>query len=122
MLQVSRGSIRDAIRGLELMGLVEPRQGAGTIVRERPAESPDNPFFNALKRRREMVADLLDFRKMLEPHWPHAQPRTLLPKKFWRWKRFCNGRMSSCPKGRSPSPRMRNFTTVLLWLPAIVSC
>jgi GntR family transcriptional repressor for pyruvate dehydrogenase complex len=67
MLQVSRGSIRDAIRGLELMGLVEPRQGAGTIVRERPAESPDNPFFNALKRRREMVAELLDFRKMLEP-------------------------------------------------------
>jgi GntR family transcriptional repressor for pyruvate dehydrogenase complex len=30
MLRVSRSSIRDAIRSLELMGLVEPRQGAGT--------------------------------------------------------------------------------------------
>src|SRR5208282_3795681 len=39
LLRVSRSSIRDAIRGLELMGLVEPRQGAGTIVREPSAES-----------------------------------------------------------------------------------
>jgi GntR family transcriptional repressor for pyruvate dehydrogenase complex len=67
MLQVSRSSIRDAIRGLELMGLVEPRQGAGTIVRELSAESLVNPFANALKRRRDLVSELLDFRKMLEP-------------------------------------------------------
>src|SRR5271157_1110671 len=67
MLQVSRSSIRDAIRGLELTGLVEPRQGAGTIVLERSSESSVNPFANALKRRQELVSELLDFRKMLEP-------------------------------------------------------
>jgi len=67
MLRVSRSSIRDAIRGLELMGLVEPRQGAGTIVRELSTESLVNPFANALMRRQEMVSELLDFRKMLEP-------------------------------------------------------
>lgn len=67
MLQVSRSSIRDAIRGLELRGVVEPRQGAGTIVCEVSAESLGNPFANALKRRRELVSELLDFRKMLEP-------------------------------------------------------
>ena len=66
-LRVSRSSIRDAIRSLELMGLVEPRQGTGTIVREVSSESVLNPFANALKRRRELVAELLDFRKMLEP-------------------------------------------------------
>src|SRR5271157_3190832 len=48
MLQVSRSSIRDAIRGLELKGLVEPRQGAGTIVRETAAEPMVNPFGSAL--------------------------------------------------------------------------
>jgi GntR family transcriptional repressor for pyruvate dehydrogenase complex len=67
LLQVSRSSIRDAIRGLELMGLVEPRQGSGTIVRELSTESVVNPFANALKQRQEMVSELLDFRKMLEP-------------------------------------------------------
>jgi GntR family transcriptional regulator, transcriptional repressor for pyruvate dehydrogenase complex len=67
MLQVSRSSIRDAIRGLELIGLVEPRQGSGTIVRELSTESLVNPIANALKHRHEMVTELLDFRKMLEP-------------------------------------------------------
>jgi len=67
MLRVSRSSIRDAIRGLELKGLVEPRQGAGTIVCEVSADALANPFANALKRRRELVSELLDFRKMLEP-------------------------------------------------------
>ncbi len=67
VLQVSRSSIRDAIRGLELMGLVEPRQGAGTIVREKSSEAVINPFADALKRRHELVSELLDFRKMLEP-------------------------------------------------------
>jgi GntR family transcriptional regulator, transcriptional repressor for pyruvate dehydrogenase complex len=43
MLGVSRSSIRDAIRGLV------------------------NPFGSALKRRKELVSELLDFRKMLEP-------------------------------------------------------
>ncbi|MGA8553773.1 MAG: FCD domain-containing protein, partial [Candidatus Acidiferrales bacterium] len=60
-------SIRDAIRSLELVGLVEPRQGAGTIVRERTTDSVANPFLNVLNRRHELVAELLDFRKMIEP-------------------------------------------------------
>jgi len=67
LLQVSRSSIRDAIRGLELLGLVEPRQGSGTIVRELSSELVVNPFSAALKQRQEMVSELLDFRKMLEP-------------------------------------------------------
>ena len=67
MLQVSRSSIRDAIRGLELVGMVEPRQGAGTIVRELAIESVNNPFADALERRQKSVGELLDFRKMLEP-------------------------------------------------------
>ena len=67
LLQVSRSSIRDAIRSMELMGMVEPRQGAGTIVCERPTDSAVNPFADALKRRQELVGELLDFRKMLEP-------------------------------------------------------
>jgi GntR family transcriptional regulator, transcriptional repressor for pyruvate dehydrogenase complex len=66
-LDVSRSSIRDAIRGLELMGLVEPRQGAGTIVREVSTDNLVNPFANILKQKQALVGELLDFRKMLEP-------------------------------------------------------
>ncbi len=67
MFQVSRSSVRDGIRSLELMGLVEPRQGEGTVVREISAESLVNPLASVLVRKRELVGELLDVRKMLEP-------------------------------------------------------
>jgi GntR family transcriptional repressor for pyruvate dehydrogenase complex len=66
MLGVSRSSVRDAIRSLELMGLLEPRQGVGTVVRS-PAATPVNPLATVLLEKRKMVAELLDVRKMIEP-------------------------------------------------------
>jgi GntR family transcriptional regulator, transcriptional repressor for pyruvate dehydrogenase complex len=50
-----------------LAGMVEPRQGAGTIVREITTNSLANPLANALKRKEELMGELLDFRKILEP-------------------------------------------------------
>lgn len=66
-LGVSRSSVRDAIRKLELMGLVEPRQGTGTVVRDVTTESVITPLANVIARKRQLVSELLDFRKMLEP-------------------------------------------------------
>jgi GntR family transcriptional regulator, transcriptional repressor for pyruvate dehydrogenase complex len=66
-LGVSRSSIRDAIRSLELVGLVEPRQGAGTVVREISTDVLMNPLTSVLRHKMELVSELLDFRKMLEP-------------------------------------------------------
>jgi len=67
MLGVSRSSIRDAIRRLEMVGLVEPRQGAGTVVREVSHEALVSPLTNVIAHKRQLVGELLDFRKMLEP-------------------------------------------------------
>src|SRR5208283_135397 len=58
MLGVSRGSVRDAIRSLELMGLLEPRQGIGTVVCD-PGATPAHPLANALIAKRKMIAELL---------------------------------------------------------------
>lgn len=65
--QVSRSSVRDAIRSLELVGLVEPRQGEGTVVREFSADLLVNPLATVLAHKRELVDELLDVRKMIEP-------------------------------------------------------
>ena len=64
---VSRSSIRDAIRRLELIGMVEPRQGSGTVVREVSADALIAPLTTALSQKRKLVVELLDVRKMLEP-------------------------------------------------------
>ncbi|HYL91750.1 MAG TPA: FadR/GntR family transcriptional regulator [Alphaproteobacteria bacterium] len=67
LLGVSRSSIRDGIRRLELVGLVEPRQGAGTVVLEISPEVLVSPLANIIANRRQLVAELLEFRNMLEP-------------------------------------------------------
>ncbi len=64
---VSRSSIRDAIRRLELLGMVEPRQGAGTVVRELSTQVLINPLTAVLVQKRKLVVELLDVRNMLEP-------------------------------------------------------
>jgi GntR family transcriptional regulator, transcriptional repressor for pyruvate dehydrogenase complex len=65
--KVSRSSIRDAMRRLELMGMVEPRQGAGTIVRQVSPDALVNPLTAVLLRQRKHVAELLEVRSMIEP-------------------------------------------------------
>lgn len=64
---VSRGSVRDAIRTLELVGLVVPRQGEGTVVADVSPEAVVMPIASVLGRKRELIAELLDIRKMIEP-------------------------------------------------------
>jgi GntR family transcriptional repressor for pyruvate dehydrogenase complex len=64
---VSRGSIRDAIRSLEAVGLVEPRQGIGTVVREVPADAVVAPVASVLLQKRKVIHELLDVRKIIEP-------------------------------------------------------
>jgi len=67
MFGVSRSSVRDAIRELELMGWVEPRQGAGTVVREPSTEVLSRFVTSVLLQKRKALGDLLDFRRMVEP-------------------------------------------------------
>jgi len=82
IFQVSRGSLRDAVRALEVTGLVEPRQGEGTVVRAPSADSLINPLTTVLLRQRVFLSELLEFRAMIEPALArraakHASPEDL---------------------------------------------
>src|SRR2546428_4832665 len=58
-LGVGRSSIRDAVRTLEVMGILEPRQGHGTVVRDLSADALVVPLSLVLTRKRELVTELL---------------------------------------------------------------
>ena len=66
-LHVSRGSLREAILALESMGLVEPRHGEGTVVRDLSAAPLVNQLSVMLVQKRALVGELLEFRLMVEP-------------------------------------------------------
>jgi GntR family transcriptional regulator, transcriptional repressor for pyruvate dehydrogenase complex len=67
MFGVSRTSVRDAIRVLEMRGLVEPRHGEGTVVKQIPIDAIVAPLAAALAGSKDLTADLFDMRRMLEP-------------------------------------------------------
>ena len=64
---VSRSSIRDAIRRLEAVGLLEPRQGVGTVVRDVAADTVVAPVASVLLQKRKTIEELLDVRMIIEP-------------------------------------------------------
>jgi len=64
---VGRSSLRDAIRTLEVMGIVESRHGRGTVVRDLSTDALVVPLASVLSHKRELVAELLDVRRMIEP-------------------------------------------------------
>jgi len=78
-LGVSRTSVRDAIRTLQMTGLLEPRQGEGTVVRELSTEALVAPIASALLTRKDLLADLIAVRKMIEPAMAHEAARHATP-------------------------------------------
>lgn len=64
---VSRASLRDAIRQLELLGYLEVRQGDGTIVRAPDSQTLTKPFQHLLASQPHVAGDLVEFRFLLEP-------------------------------------------------------
>ncbi len=71
MFGVSRSSIRDAIRRLETVGLLEPRQGIGTVVRDLSADVVVAPVAGVLLQKRKVISELLDVRLIIEPALAH---------------------------------------------------
>lgn len=64
---VSRGSIRDAIRVLETIGLLDSRHGQGTFTRELDVGRLVAPLASVLTYRHDLQAELMDVRRLLEP-------------------------------------------------------
>jgi GntR family transcriptional repressor for pyruvate dehydrogenase complex len=64
---VSRTSVREALRALESLGLVEIRPGEGTFVREISIESLIQPFALVMASQREAIGELFEARRLLEP-------------------------------------------------------
>jgi len=64
---VSRTSVREALRALESLGLVEIRPGEGTFVRRVSVESLIQPLAAVVASQREAIGELFEARRLLEP-------------------------------------------------------
>ena len=64
---VSRGSVRDALRTLETIGLIETRHGQGTYPKELDVARLVAPLASMLAYSHDLQDELLDVRRMFEP-------------------------------------------------------
>jgi GntR family transcriptional repressor for pyruvate dehydrogenase complex len=64
--QVSRASVREALRSLELLGIVETRAGGGTFVRKTQPDDLARPL-SSLISRGHTISDVIDVRGLVEP-------------------------------------------------------
>lgn len=77
-LQVSRASVREALRSLELLGIVETRAGGGTFVRQGQPDDLARPLTSLISRG-HTVADVIDVRGLLEPAIAERAARNISP-------------------------------------------
>lgn len=64
---VSRTSVREALRALESLGLIEIRPGEGTFVREVSIDALVEPLALIMVSQREAIGELFEARRLLEP-------------------------------------------------------
>lgn len=65
--RVSRTSVREALRALEMQGVIDSRQGGGTFVRTADKETLVPPLAAAILRGQRELAEVLEVRELIEP-------------------------------------------------------
>ncbi|WP_338450096.1 FadR/GntR family transcriptional regulator [Niallia oryzisoli] len=66
MYQVGRSTVREALSALEIMGLIETRQGEGSTVKKFNPEDVGLPDFQQILISEETIIELMEARKSLE--------------------------------------------------------
>lgn len=66
MFQVSRPSVREALRVMETIGIIETRPGGGAFVTDLNLAPFINTFAPLITRREGFEMELLDLRELLE--------------------------------------------------------
>ncbi|MGB5995310.1 MAG: FadR/GntR family transcriptional regulator [Candidatus Deferrimicrobiaceae bacterium] len=67
VFQVSRSSVREALRTLETQGFLESRQGDGTYIASKPVESLVSSLASAIFSEKDSQMELFEMRRLIEP-------------------------------------------------------
>jgi len=77
--KVSRTTVREAIRTLESMKLLECRQGTGNYILASSEEALIQPLASALFNKKDDIRDIFFIRKILEPHVARLAAENAVP-------------------------------------------
>jgi GntR family transcriptional regulator, transcriptional repressor for pyruvate dehydrogenase complex len=98
---VSRTSVREALRALESLGLVEIRPGEGTFVREVSVESLIEPLALVMLSQREALGELFEARQLIEPALAALAARRATPEDVQEMERILEAQAKEVAAGRT---------------------
>jgi GntR family transcriptional repressor for pyruvate dehydrogenase complex len=79
LFRASRGSVREALRLLELSGVIVSRQGGGNFVTDTLPGASTQPLSQFLERQREHLLDVSEARRMFEPRIAYLAAERAMP-------------------------------------------
>jgi GntR family transcriptional repressor for pyruvate dehydrogenase complex len=98
---VSRTSVREALRALESLGLVEIRPGEGTFVRQVSIESLVEPLALLMVSQREAIGELFEARRLLEPSLAALAATRATPEEIQEMERILEEQAKEIANGRT---------------------
>ena len=110
---VSRGSIRDALRILETIGLLETRHGRGTFPHELTVDRLVAPLASVMTSQHDLQDELLDVRRMFEPAVARAAATRMTDEDFADVQRILDAQRRKLKTGQSAIVEDTAFHAVL---------
>jgi GntR family transcriptional regulator, transcriptional repressor for pyruvate dehydrogenase complex len=111
--RVSRGSIRDAFRTLETIGLLVTRHGQGTFPQELDLDRLVAPLASVLSYHYELQDELLDVRLMFEPAVARVAATRVTDEDLADLERILDAQRRKLKTGRSAIVEVTAFHHVL---------
>jgi GntR family transcriptional repressor for pyruvate dehydrogenase complex len=99
--RVSRTTVREAIRTLESMKLLQSRQGDGTYVLASSEESLIHPLAVALFNEKDDIRDIFYIRKIIEPHVAELAAENATPQEIEEMERILQQQEESIGHGEN---------------------
>ena len=98
---VSRTSVREALRALESLGLIEIRPGEGTFVRGVSVEALIEPLALVMLSQREAIGELFEARRLIEPSIAAFAARRATPHEIEEMTRILEDQAREITAGRT---------------------
>jgi DNA-binding FadR family transcriptional regulator len=111
-LSVSRASVREALRVLHFIGVVDARPGEGTFVATTPP-TPLDPSMYSLLSERTTLLDLIEARRILEDGIVHLAARRATKDDLDGLEEFLNSREPELDSGKHDVASDLQFHTLL---------
>ena len=99
--KVSRSSVREAIRSLELQGLVVSRRGAGTFINTENLESVVALIATTLSSGEETLQEIFEVRHLLEPQIAAVATQRATLEEIERLEEILEGQQQQISRGQT---------------------